>query len=61
MGFIKVEFASEQYLVNPLKITKLCLDEKSITIWFGDNDPLEIFNYKCINFKEVKEQILKNL
>lgn len=28
--FIKVEFASEQYLVNPLKITKLCLGEKSI-------------------------------
>ena len=34
MRFIRVEFASEQYLVNPLKITKLCLDEKSITIWF---------------------------
>lgn len=59
--FIKVEFASEQYLVNPLKITKLCLGEKSITIWFGDNDPLEIFNFECTNFKEVKEQILKNL
>ena len=28
---------------------------------FGDNDPLEIFNFECTNFKEVKEQILKNL
>ena len=61
MRFIRVKFASEQYLVNPLKITKLCLDEKSITIWFGDNDPMEIFNFECTNFKEVREQILKNL
>lgn len=61
MRFIRVEQMSGIYLINPLKITRLYSTDDIITLWFGNDDTLELYKSECINFKEVKEQILKNL